>query len=98
MQLIREYFRSTHQRNLNLPTCLPSDRFLLISLPPLLPPPLLLLPPALHFLLLLRLLLSLEFPVYVLHHPIHELFYRPSSPSLPFHPSFHYFPLSRVAY
>src|SRR6218665_2336951 len=34
--------------------------------------------------------LFLEFPVSVLHHPVHELLSRLSSSSLPFHPSFHY--------
>ena len=39
--------------------------------------------------------LFLEFPVSILHHPVHELLSRPSSS--PFHPSFHYLPLQRVA-
>src|SRR6218665_1649822 len=41
--------------------------------------------------------LFLEFPVSVLHHPVHELLSSPSSSSLPFHlsfhPSFYYLPL-----
>ena len=41
--------------------------------------------------------LFLEFPVSVLHHPVHELLSRPSSSSLSFHPSFHYLPLYTVA-
>src|SRR6218665_918249 len=37
--------------------------------------------------------LFLEFPVSVLHHPVHELLSRPSSSSLLLHPSLHYLSL-----